>query len=96
MAERALYCWEDLNLGMAITKPGNAREMKTGDWKTLMPILDEKKCIKCGLCAVYCPEFCVRPDKSGYFRADLNYCKGCGICAHECPKEALSMVREEK
>ncbi|MDQ7031641.1 MAG: 4Fe-4S binding protein [Desulfonauticus sp.] len=88
--------WRTLELGAAITTPGNAAELKTGDWRTEFPVLDEEKCVKCGLCAIYCPEFCIHEDDTGYFRADLYYCKGCGICVHECPKDALTMQLEEK
>ena len=86
--------WEDLELGAAITTPGNASNLRTGDWRSSVPVLDEDKCVKCGLCAVYCPEFCIAEDEEGFYRPDLYYCKGCGICAVECPKEAIKMQRE--
>jgi 2-oxoacid:acceptor oxidoreductase, delta subunit, pyruvate/2-ketoisovalerate family len=70
--------------------------LKTGDWRTLIPRLDEEKCIKCGMCELYCPEFCISERDDGFFRPDYDYCKGCGICANECPKEAIAMVMEEK
>lgn len=88
--------WKSLELGAAIVTPGNTAELKTGDWRTELPVLDEEKCVKCGLCAVYCPEFCIQEDEQGFFRANLYYCKGCGICAYECPKQALTMQLEEK
>ena len=96
MSDRAIMAWEDLALGAAVTEPGSAAKLKTGDWRSLTPVLDEEKCIKCGLCILYCPEFCRYEDEEGFARADLNYCKGCGICAHECPKDAIKMVLEEK
>jgi len=88
--------WKSLELGAAIVTPGNTAELKTGDWRTELPVLDEEKCVKCGLCAVYCPEFCIQEDEQGFFQANLYYCKGCGICAYECPKQALTMQLEEK
>jgi pyruvate ferredoxin oxidoreductase delta subunit len=96
MADDALVCWEDLEQGAVICDAGCACKMKTGDWKTNMPVVDRELCNKCGLCAVYCPEFCVAEEEEGFFKADLEYCKGCGICANECPKKAISMVREEE
>jgi len=96
MAQKALKSWKDLELGTAITDPGCAQELKTGDWRSMRPVLDKEKCIKCGLCAVYCPEFCVHENEEGFFEAALYYCKGCGICSHECPKDAIEMVTEEK
>ena len=62
----------------------------TGTWRTFRPVLDEKKCNKCLLCWIYCPEACISKD----IRIDYDYCKGCGICAEECPAKAVVMVKE--
>lgn len=94
MAKKALQAWQDLALGAAIRDPGNAAGLKTGDWRSLAPRLDEEKCIKCGLCAVYCPEFCISEREDEFFRPDFYYCKGCGICAAICPKDAITMEVE--
>ena len=61
-------------------------------WK---PIWDNTKCIKCGVCYIFCPEGCIIEKEGGLFEADLDYCKGCGICAHECWPGAITMVEEE-
>jgi len=87
--------WKDLEKGSIVTEPGSASQYQTGGWRSQRPILDINKCIKCGLCYLYCPEGCIEQDTEGYFRADLFYCKGCGICATECPKKAIEMVEEE-
>jgi pyruvate ferredoxin oxidoreductase delta subunit len=64
----------------------------TGDWKTYTPIRDTKKCTKCLICTIYCPEGAIHLNqKSGDLEIDLNYCKGCGICANECPAKAIEM-----
>ncbi|MDD5037916.1 MAG: 4Fe-4S binding protein [Dehalococcoidales bacterium] len=94
-SESELTC-KDLEIGSIMVEPGNARQYKTGDWKSQKPILDKKKCTKCGLCFIYCPEGCIRPDAEGYFIPDLFYCKGCGICDIECPTKAIKMVEEEE
>lgn len=96
MSKKSFVAWQELELGCAISKPGNAANLKTGDWRTLIPVLDEEACIKCTLCAVFCPEFCITEQEDGLFRPDFNYCKGCGICANECPKDAIKMVMEDK
>ena len=88
------YKWYELEPGFVVTEPGTAREYKTGDWRSSRPVWDESKCIKCGLCWVYCPEAAVYQKEDGYFTANLDYCKGCGICASECWPGAIKMVEE--
>jgi len=88
--------WHDIEIGAIVTEAGNAAEYKTGDWRSQRPIFDKEKCVKCGICAKFCPEPCIVADDEGYFAADLYWCKGCGICAHECPKDAITIVQEEQ
>lgn len=94
MAVKELLTWKELKLGIAVHDAGNAVAYQTGDWKSRRPILDKSKCSKCGMCFLYCPEGCIRPDDEGWFVSDLAYCKGCGVCASECPKKAIAMVTE--
>jgi len=89
-----LLGWREIKVGCVITEAGNAAEYRTGDWRSDRPIWDKEKCIKCGICYIYCPEAAVVEDEEGYFSADLYYCKGCGICAAECWTGAISMVEE--
>ncbi len=86
--------WKEYNTGGIVFEPGNARSFKTGPWRSLRPVWDNSKCIKCGVCYIFCPEGCVQEGPDGFFAADLDYCKGCGICAHECWPSAISMIEE--
>ncbi len=86
--------WREYNLGGMVFDVGNAATFKTGSWRSLRPIWDNSKCIKCGLCYLYCPEGCVQEDEQGFFKADLDFCKGCGVCAHECWPKAIKMIEE--
>jgi pyruvate ferredoxin oxidoreductase gamma subunit len=84
--------WRELLVGCMVTEPGNTKKFGTGDWKSQHPTWDDKKCIKCGICSLVCPEGCIKPNEEGYYRANLFYCKGCGMCAHECWTQAITMV----
>jgi len=88
--------WKDLEIGSAVTEPGSARQYKTGDWRSQRPTYNFERCIKCGICYIFCPEGCIGQNTEGYFEADLYYCKGCGICAQECPTRVITMVEEEE
>ena len=87
--------WKDLEIGSIVTEPGSTREYRTGDWRSQKPTYDFTKCIKCGLCQIYCPEGCIEQNADGYFEANMFWCKGCGICHRECPTGVISMVDEE-
>ena len=88
--------WKDIEIGCIVTEPGSASEYRTGDWRADRPEYDFSRCIKCGLCYMFCPEGCIHQNDDGYFVADMYYCKGCGICAVECWTKAISMVQEEE
>ena len=97
MAEpESALTWKDIEIGSTVTDAGSASRYKTGDWRSQKPIFDLEKCIKCGLCYIYCPEGCINQNAQGDFEADMYYCKGCGICARECPKDVITMVEEEE
>jgi len=88
--------WKDLEVGCIVTEPGSASQYRSGDWRSERPIRDDSKCIKCGICYIFCPEGCIGQNDDGYFEANLFYCKGCGICARECWTGAIKMIPEEE
>ncbi len=77
-----------------ISASGNAPLRKTGDWRTLRPVLVPEKCNGCFLCFAYCPEAAIRMAEGDKPVIDYDHCKGCMLCVEECPTRALVAVRE--
>jgi len=93
-AVEKLAKWNELPVGCVVKDVGNTKSFCTGDWKSQQPEWTDSKCIKCGICSIYCPEGCIKQQKDGFFRADMFFCKGCGICSQECWTQAIKMVEE--
>lgn len=83
---------DELTIGGNIYTAGNAKEFKTGDWRSSTPVFHSDKCKQCGLCFAVCPENSI-PVGKDLKRTDFNldYCKGCGVCAKVCPFGAITM-----
>ena len=88
---------EDLTIGGNIYDAGNAKNFKTGDWRSMRPVYIKENCKQCGLCFPVCPEDAIPVDNESCTRKDFDfdYCKGCGVCAKVCPFGAITMVDEE-
>lgn len=78
--------------GAVITEAGSSTRTETGSWRSLKPVIDEKKCTGCGICFLHCPDMAISKGKPP--KIDYKYCKGCGICANECPVKAIIMLTE--
>jgi len=85
----------------SVARPIKGEAGKTGNWRTLRPILTVEKCLmvkkgelSCLRCWLYCPEATI--SKTIPPKIDYDYCKGCGICAEECPSKAIIMDEEAK
>jgi pyruvate ferredoxin oxidoreductase delta subunit len=88
--------WKEIPPGGLITTAGSSRLNKTGSWRAFRPVKDEKKCIHCFFCYVYCPENAIKSDGEKVGGFDLDFCKGCGICAKACPVKCIKMEEEAK
>ena len=54
-------------------------DVPTGTWRYHRPVIRHDDCVKCGICAEYCP--CGVIEKiDNKMVIDYTYCKGCGIC----------------
>ncbi len=88
--------WKELPEGDAL-KAGTAAEFHTGDWRSKRPVKDDKTCINCMFCYIYCPDSAIIVKDGKMMGIDYNYCKGCGICENVCPVKpvkAIKMVNE--
>lgn len=83
---------DELTIGGNIYTAGNAKEFKTGDWRSSTPVYKPELCKQCGLCFPVCPDDAI-PVNKDLKREDFNYdaCKGCGVCAKVCPFKAIEM-----
>ncbi|WMJ79761.1 4Fe-4S binding protein [Clostridium sp. MB40-C1] len=54
------------------------------------PIIDEDKCVKCGICEKVCPYFALKVDEK--VNVNIEKCFGCGLCESKCPTKAISGV----
>ena len=82
-----------VNEGAVIKEPGSSKKNKTGNWRTFKPVKDPKKCTKCGLCWMFCPDHAI---DSKNFEINYDYCKGCLICVRECPVKAITVEKQKK
>jgi pyruvate ferredoxin oxidoreductase delta subunit len=65
--------------------------------RTQRPLIVERKCNKCKVCGLLCPDLCITRDPmTDRIVIDYDYCKGCRVCEVFCPKGAITMTPEEE
>lgn len=69
-------------------------EVKTGVWRSQRPVIDYRRCHRCDLCRIFCPEGVISLDAQGYPQIDYEHCKGCLICLVQCPLHAIEGLPE--
>lgn len=70
-------------------------KVETGVWRTLRPIIDRRRCNRCGLCHIFCPDGVISLDAKEYPQIDYQHCKGCLICLVQCPPHAIVAIPEQ-
>ncbi len=63
-----------------------------GDPHITKALIDQDKCVKCGMCQKICPHDAILEfDK---YKVKNQRCIGCGQCAQNCPKQAIEMYSQ--
>ena len=76
-------------------RPGRNTVFKKWATRTMRPVIDFEKCIKCTLCWLQCPDSCFDVTPDGFYDANLEACCGCGVCEAVCPEAGcVTMVNE--
>ena len=76
-------------------RPGRNVTFKKWATRTMRPVVDFEKCIKCTLCWLQCPDSCFDVTPEGLYDANLEACCGCGVCEAVCPEAGcVTMVNE--
>jgi pyruvate ferredoxin oxidoreductase gamma subunit len=78
----------------SITARANTPLRRTGSWRLFRPVIELKKCTRCWVCFVRCPDGAIALDADDTPRVDDDVCKGCLICVDECPTGAITSTRE--
>ena len=79
----------------AAARAATVLSQKYVEIEPIVSVVDQEKCIGCGLCEASCPFAGIRLVKiegTGYRAENISaVCKGCGICAAGCPEQAIDM-----
>jgi pyruvate ferredoxin oxidoreductase gamma subunit len=59
-------------------------------------VVDEKRCIGCGLCDLLCPNYAFKVSDSFLSEVDLSLCTDCLLCLNCCPLDAIGNIEEEQ
>jgi len=85
-----LVSWQEITHGSHVFEAGNARNFKTGDWRSDVPVFIEEKCKHCLLCFPVCADSAIILNKEGKMQGfNLDFCKGCLVCKAVCPFNAI-------
>ncbi|MCL2792217.1 MAG: 4Fe-4S binding protein [Spirochaetaceae bacterium] len=88
--------WKEIDPGGTILKAGTSLEIKTGDWRIMIPGFVAEKCKQCLLCFPVCADSAIPVKNEKRLDFEFKHCKGCGVCYKVCPFGAITFVKEDK
>ena len=104
LSSNPVWGYRTAPIGGVLPTPGNTahNDLQTSrsGW---MPVLDEAKCIDCGMCDMVCPDLClvwsthINDDGQPTVKldgVDYQYCKGCMRCVETCAVSAMTREAE--
>lgn len=76
-------------------RPERSPVFKKFTTRTMRPVIDFDKCVRCTLCWLQCPDSCFDVTPDGLYDAHMEACCGCGVCEAVCPvADCITMVNE--
>ncbi len=76
-------------------RPERSGVFKKFTTRTMRPVVDFDRCVKCTLCWLQCPDSCFDVMPDGLYDANMEACCGCGVCEAVCPvRDCITMVNE--
>jgi len=86
-----LVSWKEMDHGSHVLTAGNAKNFKTGDWRSHKPVFIKENCKDCFLCFPVCPDSAIilNDDKTKVTGFDYGFCKGCMCCQEACNFKAI-------
>jgi pyruvate ferredoxin oxidoreductase gamma subunit len=104
MQSNPVWGYKTAPLGGVLPTPGNTAHNDLHTSRTgWMPVLDQEKCIDCGMCDMVCPDLCLvwsthtGEDGKPLVKLDgidYQYCKGCMRCVETCSTSAMTREAE--
>ena len=90
--------FEDARISAPVIHAGlTSVEVKTGLWRTLRPVIDYDRCVRCWwVCSSFCPDGCIAVTDEGLPEIDYDHCKGCMVCVAQCPPHAIEAIPEHE
>lgn len=95
------FCDYDCNKCSQVCPSGAIKRLSLTDKQKTqigLAVINEEKCIKCGLCAMKCPRRAIVKETGEFPVVNADMCIGCGVCQNACPVKVItiSAVDEQK